>query len=496
MSIFKKEINFSDLISFGVNGLSVGNAQQVRESLMKMYRNIYGQDIDLDDASADGQYTTEIAFILTKMLQALAYLNSNLKPSSASGQFLDTICSFNNIKRKSDTNSTAKIIVRNTEDDDPFSGIGSGNVHSLIFRDVNGHNWTWQEVPYQTGNGYHYNYVFEKDVDTIIEVTCEDTGPVNALKNDNIINNGEFILNVDASGDPLNAGDINTCISAPSLICWQITDAVIGNYAETDEELRTRRLRESYGNGVSILEGLKSDIYSTGYVKEVLIVNNNTDKPSYQNDQTEVSPHNIYIVIRYIPVKDSDIDQLVDESEIGYIIYNDLTPGVSTTEYVGRDSDVYGKTIPIKVYSNINENIYWKQAKPIVPEFTIDFICNKDFVVDNLKDVIYDNINSYINDMALNEDLHIADILTAINSSNNVVNGKVCFIATQGTFSDNSNYMMNTLNYFTLSDDYTEEKGYGYKFDVTILNPSTTQSLSGTGRITLTYIAPSENEGE
>lgn len=482
MSIFNKTINFENLISFGVNGLTVANAQQVRQSLMDMYRSIYGQDIDLDDATADGQFTTEMAFILTKMLQALGYLNSNLKPSSASGQFLDTICSFNNIKRRSESNSTAKLLVKNTSGENPFAGIPSGNSHKLVFSDINGHTWVWEEVPYQTGNTYHYDHPFDTlDAQSIIEVTCEDAGPVNALKNDTIISGSSFTPNGDN-----NRGDINKCLTAPAILeCWEITDAILGNYTETDEELRDRRMRESYGNGVSILEGLKSDLYQTGYIRDVYIVNNNKDTPKPLSDGTTVSAHNIYVIIRYIPVDESDIDEIVDNSEVGTIIYNDLTPGVSTTEF---DGDA-GKEVEINIIGNINQLIYWKQASPIIPLFTINFIYNKDFVKENFEDFIYDAINNYINDIPLGDDLHFADILTALNSVDNTANGKICFMATGGTFNGNQSKIETTYNYYTLPKkssllDPSDVTHSGYKFTITASSVTTT-SLTGNGTITL-----------
>ena len=471
MSIFNKNINFEELIQFGKNGLIVANAQQVREAVIKMYRNIYGSDIDLSDASADGQFVTEIAFIIAKMLQALTYLNINLKPSSASGQFLDTICSFNNIKRKSESSSTAKLIVKNTSDVDPFAG-SSSTTHRLIFYDNNGHTWIWEEVPYQVGHELIYDHTFEKDTENLIEVICEDTGPVNAYKNDNILTNNAFNLTNSTRGD------ISKCMN-DNIECWQITDALLGSYNETDEELRDRRIKESYGNGISVLEGLKSDLYSTGYIKDVLIINNNSDNNFDASDKTTIDAHDIYIILRYIPVENSDINQIVDKKEIANIIYADLTPGVRTTKF---DDNDYGESANINIYSDINQTIYWKHAKPIIPEFTINFLYNKDFVPSNYEDLIYDAINNYLNDISLGDDLFIADILTAINTVDNTANGKICFMATSGTFyynttEDNTTKIITTYNYFTLSKS-------GFTFTINTTDQVTTSSLIGNGTIT------------
>ena len=57
--------NLEDLISFGENAIETATDAQIFETFIKKMKDIYGNDIDVSSATADGQWINSIALIMS-----------------------------------------------------------------------------------------------------------------------------------------------------------------------------------------------------------------------------------------------------------------------------------------------------------------------------------------------------------------------------------------------------------------------------------------------
>lgn len=109
MAIFENNINVNDLINITQGGIQIARFDEIRDTLIRSMRNIYGTDIDISPASADGQWVNEISLIINNCLQVIKHAYDMLDPASATGKYLDVLCSYNNIQRILPTKSVAQI---------------------------------------------------------------------------------------------------------------------------------------------------------------------------------------------------------------------------------------------------------------------------------------------------------------------------------------------------------------------------------------------------
>ena len=100
MGIFDVKYNFDNLVRMTSAGVEVTSFVQIKNAIIKRYKEIYGNDIDLSDASGDNQLIMMISLLPYNGFNAIYYLNQNIDPASASGKFLDILSGFNNVFRK------------------------------------------------------------------------------------------------------------------------------------------------------------------------------------------------------------------------------------------------------------------------------------------------------------------------------------------------------------------------------------------------------------
>lgn len=489
-NFFNPDYKIEDLIAFTESSVKTANFQQIRDSLIKKMQDIYGNDIDISSASADGQWVNALALLYDKTFGVVKSLENSMNVDEASGHYLDILCSYNNIFRKEATKSKAQVVVVNTGVSAFTIPTGENPVNNLKyqylkFQDINGNIWTWMNYASSYDNGSE-GIVFNKTSlaqgeKMTIEVECDDYGKITAYKNPN------FDVDTESTYISDNKGDINTSIE-PSLQVWQYSDAIVGSDEETDDALRTRRALELGTNSTTVLSGLDGTLREVAGVNDVVIFNNDnggditlkanpgTGDPLYYGDNTTVKNHDIYVVVR----KEKGIE--IQDSEVAKNTIRKLTPGVRTTQYnnagtlVPKDTaNEYGIS---KIYayaiqfgsSVLEQNVYWKISKPRAIPLTLSFMINKNFVDDSGNQIylekIINNIKDYTFNLSFKQDLTIAGIINEINSHCVSVNGSMPYICVSGQFStsaianvvtpDNNNqYQHNHLAYF----DY----GYGKK---------------------------------
>lgn len=501
MGIFDVKYNFDNLVRMTSAGVEVSSFVQIKNAIIKRYKEIYGNDIDLSDASGDNQLIMMISLLLYNGFNAIYYLNQNIDPASASGKFLDILSGLNNVFRKGATYSTAWLYVKYIGRTSDYISVINPNdvVQKIQCVDTAGHIWTWEEAKGLTG----FNTKFNNDNDQIyaLKFTCEDLGAIEA-EADKSLKNLTKISNSDLTRD--NHGAIYMTIDTNTFPfnVWQAKDAIVGTDEESDESLKKRRLYERGNAGVTVVNGMTGSLLNVEGVMEAklysnVVRDNNVVTPDQidANDGTKINFHDLYICLR---IKDGITP---DSLSIGKILHEKNTPGIVTTPYnTGIEKNEYKlclendygklKKETISIYNNILKyNVYWKECKPITPSLQLKFMYNPNvFVEDTQEEVIKNAIKNYLFGLTIFDDLNIPNLLSAINQSDVPVNGQNTFFFINGVvetkYSGNkivSPTAETTSSYFQNKDTY-----YNYnnedevKFDFNLTSTGSSLYKEGT----------------
>ena len=89
--------------TIGVDGLNVKTLSELREELTTDFQNIYGENINLDQNSPDGQILNIIAQEGTDIRSVVTQVNAGFDPDQAQGRVLDQRVAINGIRRNAGT---------------------------------------------------------------------------------------------------------------------------------------------------------------------------------------------------------------------------------------------------------------------------------------------------------------------------------------------------------------------------------------------------------
>lgn len=336
-----RKFEIGNFVRLASAGMEVAEFVDVRDNIIKRYKEVYGSDIDLSTASADGVFVNDIALIINNILQVMKSLYSNLDVDTASGVYLDALCRLANVSRMGATKSTASLIVT--------SLLTSGD--SVTFGDVDEDGNTLNQLTFVDKAGTEWisnaSITLAPGESAELKVTCEETGPVDAP-----------------------AGWIAQTLLVMNLKVEQKDDAIRGNNEETDTELRKRRAQSSGANGISVLESLVGALLEVTGIEDVRIYNNNTLLEQTAKDGTKIAAHNMYVILR----QQKGLN--IADATIGELIYTKLTPGIKTTASTAESTNGEAKSyefIPQMLGVAINyldQFVYWKKAIPIKPTIT------------------------------------------------------------------------------------------------------------------------------
>ena len=379
-----RKFEIGNFVRLASAGMEVAEFVDVRDAIIKRYKEVYGSDIDLSTASADGVFVNDMALIINNILQVMKSLYSNLDVNTASGIYLDALCRLANVNRMRATKSTASIIVTSlltTGDPVTFGDTDeNGNVtNQITFVDKSGTEWV-SDVSVTLGPGESAE----------VKVTCTEPGPVDAP-----------------------TGWIAQTLLVMNLKVEQAENAVRGSNEESDTELRQRRAQSSGANGVSVLESLVGALLEVTGIDDVSIYNNNTLVNATAKDGTVIAPHNMYIVIR----QQKGLN--IADATIGDLIYTKLTPGIKTTASTAAATNGTAKQyefIPqmLGVTINyLNQFVYWKKAVAIKPTITAK-IKPTQYFTENEFATIAQEVYNYANNIKLGDSIDGDQIFIAI----------------------------------------------------------------------------------
>lgn len=477
MAIFNPDLDYTNLIEFTNGTLRLASFVQIRNALIKRMKDIYGNDIDVSSASADGQYINSIALLINNIFQTIKQGYQSLDPASATGQYLDTLCSFNNIERINQSKSIAQLYICNLTNSDII-------LSRLQFIDRNNKLWVWDNggenktFPALSGSTAYPQL--------LVDVECDEPGAIDAAGTGKFYKkeDGEWVevltpgeqswSEPELYGSAEVNGTIYQTVGVPGLKVWQYSDAVVGNEEESDESLRSRRYQMLGNNSITVLEGLKGSLLNINGIKDVYIFNcisstSLTLDSDYQplDDGNTLEPNSVYIAIRY----EENVD--IDDKIIGRIIYNKMTPGITTNQVDGNVTNGVNKQFAIPRTSDFTDYVYWKKCSAQHPTITLTFQINSNTYdlpsgyttshtpTSEVEKNIKNKLNKFIDNIKINEYLDVAGLMAALQQGDIPVNGNNTFYPTGGNINGSQLYSakLSYFKYGTYSFIYTESSG-------------------------------------
>lgn len=326
------------------SGLHIPTYQDIKDDLVSEAKNIFGDDIYLENDSMDYEYISAIALKMYDTLNSIVYAYNSRSPITAIGSGLDTVVKINGLKRKAASYSTCVVTLTGT----PKTIIKSG-----VVQDISGNNWNLPS-----------NITIPEEGEIEVSAICTVLGSVSAL-----------------------VGDINK-IATPQLGWISVANkvnAVLGQPVETDAQLRARQAVSTALPSQTLLEGTIAGIVSVEGVTRQRVYENDTNNSSKTEENPYGLPaHSITAVVE--GGLDKDIaEQIYIRKGVG--CYTNGTTEVQVT-------NKYDITIPIRFYrpSYVDVDITVNIKK---------YAGYTDNVVDNIKN----NILNYLNKLNIGDNL-------------------------------------------------------------------------------------------
>lgn len=261
--------------SFDANGLQVITQNEIVDNLTQSFQEIYGEDINVDSNSPDGQIINIFAQNIEDFYELLAQIYASFDPDQAIGKVLDQRCAINGVHRKAGTYTYVDIQVT-TDRSVTLDGLNDHAVEdAYTISDSEGNQFALATTTSLTAGT------------TTCSFRAVNIGAVEVLPN-TITNPVTIILGVTA---------VNNATGA----------TVEGTNEETDAELRERRKKSVSISSQGYTEGLLAALLEIEDVVSAAVYQNRTNA----TDADGIPGHSIWVVVQ--GGSDSDIGAVMNE---------------------------------------------------------------------------------------------------------------------------------------------------------------------------------------
>lgn len=274
------------------SGFHVADFEDFLEYHTDAFKAIYGNDVNLDADSQDGEWLTHIAQTEYDLAQLCAATFANFSPSTACDEPLSREVKINGIARKAATNSTCDVKISGKAG----TGISSGTV-----QDTAGNTWLLPDVVTIPTGG-----------EITVTATAKESGKITA-----------GIGTLTKIGTPTDGWEAVT----------NETEAAPGSDAETDAALRVRQTYSVALPSQAVLTGIQGAIANVSGVTQCKVYENDTS----ETDADGIPGHSICAVVYG-----------GDSEAVAKAIFLKKTAGAGTygtTEVKLTDSEGVGHTI-------------------------------------------------------------------------------------------------------------------------------------------------------
>lgn len=315
-------------IQYDSQGIITQTLSEIINERENTLKTVMGEEFIIDKTSPIGNM--ELADSNSEVLihELIAYLIPNqIDAKTATGIFLDAICEKNRIYRKQANYTTLDLVIEGDKNTQFLSGdITITDSTSGLYYDLN------------------EDCTIGDDNKVYAQFKCQSIGDYYPLSSTTF--------------------EIQTPMAGLTSVTldFENSNLVVGNFTETDDELRRRRELSISLNSTSILESIKSAIYSLDGVKYVVPFENDTE-----TTDTDGLPMKSFEMVVYGGDEDEITDTIFNKKPVG-------TRAYGTTVKVKTDSEGslynigYTKAtqinigMEIKVKSKTLQAESWKQT--------------------------------------------------------------------------------------------------------------------------------------
>lgn len=254
---------------FNENGLTIKTANEIRNDLINGFKSIYGDDINLDSNTQDGQLIELLVQMNVSLREMLIELYNSGTPDLCRGRLQDVRYRINNVFRKQGKFTTIPMTIT-CSDTVTLQGLDNG------YEDIN-----------STGYG-----------------VSDDNGNVFYLVNTQTLEAGthENILFRSAMQSDINPpiGTITNSLEIKTEIVSVINNKValsIGATEETDEEFEKRRAKSVALVGQNSTDNIQSQLMNLSSVNDVFVYSHDYINYPDTEDADGVKPFHIWVIV-------------------------------------------------------------------------------------------------------------------------------------------------------------------------------------------------------
>lgn len=245
------------------NGLQIKTFNEVKQDLTTSFREIYGNDINIDSNTPDGQLINILSQTIIDLLELIQQVYNSFDPDFAIGTVLDQRIALNNIKRKGGTYSYTNIDVITTSSC-TLNGLNTVDIESAFtVSDSQGNQWVLSatQTPALAGT---YTYSFRaKEIGAVESLPNTITTIVNAVVGVSSVNNPAALT-------------------------------VKGQDTETDAQLKERRKQSIGIASQGYRESLKATLLNLEDVTYAQVYENDTNT----TDADGIPGHSIWVIVQ------------------------------------------------------------------------------------------------------------------------------------------------------------------------------------------------------
>lgn len=381
-----------------VNGITITTSQETYDALVAGYKLIYGDDINIDQNSPDGQNINIQTQSIQDLKELIVQVYTSFDPDNAVGTTLDARAAINNVYRQGSTYTYVNI------------NITVNQALNLVGLDD-----TTENTP-------------AKDIGTDVFTIQDDSMNQFVLENSqSFISAGIYNVSFRAKDIGQIITNINTITTTVSKVLGVVSvnnpaaATITGADEESDTELRLRRQNTLALGSIGFFESMQSALNNNNNITDNLVIENTTNS----TDADGIPPHSYWIVV----LGGSD-------EEVAQIIYDNRSGG---TNFKGSETvnveQIDGSEFEVKFDRAVNENLYVSfEVKNLTGATAIDTDFVKTEIVrlkrykinetankTDLEVLIKTEIlpNSYIKDLQVsNDDISYYDTLDATSKKN------------------------------------------------------------------------------
>ena len=335
-------------------GLTTKTLLEIRTELVADFKAAYGDDINVDQDTPDGQAINIFSLAVKDTLDFLTQVYNSFNPDLAIGRVLDQRVAFNGIQRLEGTHTVAGVLVE-TDRAVNLVGLNDSTTNMFTVSDTNGNYFYLQTSQTIASSGFHELLFQAKDIGAI-ETTL---GTMTKI--------------------------ITPVLGVKSVTNSLTIDTQVGLDEETDASLRARRVKSVSLSSQGYLAGLLAAIKNINGVTYAEIYENFTNA----TDSDSIPAHSIWAIVEGGTV-----------AEIGAAIYQKRSAGCGMKGSVTANvTQPDGTVFQVSFDRTVLEPIYIKfDATAIDNTRPIDSTFIKEELVALLSPDVNQSIN--INDIA------------------------------------------------------------------------------------------------